>query len=615
MGVHLMPPGAVLPDKPEQPNAADNLLVVSAPFTLMEHRPRLLELFNHFCAANTASSGLPISGWLTFLDVFDICPWYISTERCEDAFNAGSKAASGSAALAFGDFQEALCHLAKAMTEKQWKVEYAAEKAGRYRYKHKDADKSRVVPGPEERLEALLIGALELHDPAAFRRRVGIPPAIPAPTRAAASATSAFGVFAADEPGLPSVADLDAQMRALRNTLAADDAAMPTGGIEHGASGLASGCAGSAGANGSWSSNGGASASGARGAASAPPSAGAGRNSRRAAPKKPPGNSSTASPTPYGVRQDSPRPGGGGGGFNPAPPGGGPAAPPGSSSSPRSAGVGGGRSPRRYRVANDQTAASHLARMGITPSPPTTPRSATPTRSGQQQSAGPGGNACGARGASAAGSAWESSSVFISPRPVETTLEVASNQDGAGAATTVVRNKENRTSSSGITSGGSGASRTATVGGASTAASGADASPPSQGAAGRVRLRESTNTRGYSASVNAVAAVPAGAALGCQVHSAAPPASQCQYYQLSSRGGAAQPLTDVDFVQQLLGASPAPAAGASAGGTRKRSSTSAGGQRSAAAVYAGTTAKDAVSKGRPNAFTRGGPQRGSVQAW
>ena len=122
-----------------------------------------------------------------------------------------------------------------------------------------------------------------------------------------------------------------------------------------------------------------------------------------------------------------------------------------------------------------------------------------------------------------------------------------------------------------------------------------------------MRLRESTNTRGIGV---ATGTAQAGAALGCQTHGA-PPASRAEYYQLSSRGGAAQPLTDMDFVQQLLGAGPA--GGAIAGSARKRSPSSAGGQRSASVAASGAAAT--LSKSRPNAYSRSGPQRSSVQAW
>ena len=174
--------------------------------------------------------------------------------------------------------------------------------------------------------------------------------------------------------------------------------------------------------------------------------------------------------------------------------------------------------------------------------------------------------------------------------------------DDGTATAAPLRNKENRTGSA------SGTRAVASDGGDS------DASPPSHhshGREGRVRLRESTNTRGIGVASATASSGTAhvGAALGCQTHGA-PPASRAEYYQLSSRGGAAQPLTDMDFVQQLLGAGPA--AGAAVGSARKRSPNSAGGQRSASVAAAGAAAN--LSKSRPTSYSRTGPQR-SVQAW
>ena len=171
---------------PEMPSSASQMSSVAAPMTLAEHRADLTALFAFFSGGGTS---LQLSGWLAFAAAFDVSPGYLAAERVEEAFDEALPHARPGAALSFADFQEALCHLAKAVADKQWKVEYAAEKAARYRYKLKDAEKSRVVPGPEERLESLF-GALELDKPHLYRKRAGMPPP-PSPAQAAAAAAQA----------------------------------------------------------------------------------------------------------------------------------------------------------------------------------------------------------------------------------------------------------------------------------------------------------------------------------------------------------------------------------------------------------------------------------------
>jgi hypothetical protein len=179
---------------PSTSNAQCSLLLVS-------YRALLLELFSHFCGSAT-SKMLSLSGWLAFADAFDVCPGYLSAERLEevyeDALKGGGRRPTGGAAsgklpastmLSFDAFLEALCLLSKAVSDKQWKVEYSAEKAARYRYTYKDAEKGRVAPGADEMLEGVLL-ALGLDEPSVMRERAGMP-AAPAVLRAAWAAGTA----------------------------------------------------------------------------------------------------------------------------------------------------------------------------------------------------------------------------------------------------------------------------------------------------------------------------------------------------------------------------------------------------------------------------------------
>ena len=148
----------------------------SAALVLAQYRTHLLELYSHFCGA---SSSLPLAGFCAFAESFDLSPGYLSADKVEEAFDESARGRNSSpaaaGALSFNEFQDALCLLAAAVADKQWKIEYSAEKSARYRYKLKDAEKSRVEPGPEERLEGLLV-ALELNDARKYRKRAGMPP-------------------------------------------------------------------------------------------------------------------------------------------------------------------------------------------------------------------------------------------------------------------------------------------------------------------------------------------------------------------------------------------------------------------------------------------------------
>ena len=80
------PPGVELPEKPAQPNPADALLTVTAPQTLARFRQATHTLFDHFVSGGTRD-GLGLAGWMAFLDAFDVCPGYLTTERCEGCFD------------------------------------------------------------------------------------------------------------------------------------------------------------------------------------------------------------------------------------------------------------------------------------------------------------------------------------------------------------------------------------------------------------------------------------------------------------------------------------------------------------------------------------------------
>jgi hypothetical protein len=615
------------------PSSASQMSSVAAPMTLAEHRADLTALFAFFSGGGTS---LQLSGWLAFAAAFDVSPGYLAAERVEEAFDEALPHARPGAALSFADFQEALCHLAKAVADKQWKVEYAAEKAARYRYKLKDAEKSRVVPGPEERLESLF-GALELDKPHLYRKRAGMPPP-PSPAQAAAAAAQAAALQATSgnsptrsspaskaSPSPPgSVGSLEAQLRALRAALAADDQASAAQSTAQNKPTFNGWCSGS--------SSSGTTASGTTNPprAKEPPSAGAGRNSRRtgSAHKRQPGSVYSSSSNPYGSGSVYGTHRAAGYSLDnraPTPPSGGPRGPSSDGSSPRpgSGHQSNGRSPRRFRVSQDQSSARAVAAAhGITPSPPTTPRSVTPTggvrpappapnnNHASSSSSGHFGNGGGTNGV------WDaSSSVFISPRPAET------QQDRAVGG----RHSKENGSRPGSPRGGSAGRAPPSQPTPYTseqpqqrqaATSSRDSLDEEEHASAvaaaqqqaRVRLRESTNTK-YAGGGQQWA--------HCQ-QQGTQPVSHSQYYQLSSRGGAAKELSDLDFVHALMGSNGGNGGGAggraeSAG--RKRSAGSAGRHRQAIAdgngFSKGNRAANGLARGNPHAHHRAQ----SVHAW
>ena len=305
---------------------------------LEAHRRELLELFTCFCGT---CSTLTLAGWLAFADAFDICPGYLSVDRLEEVHEAaaghtGKGQSQRSASrphgngLTFSGYQEALCLLAAAMEEKRWKVEYGAEKAARYRYKLKDAEKGRVKPGSDEQIEGLLI-ALDVHDITRMRKRAGIPQG---PMPSSGHADSLFNI---DAPCIEQNSSLT-------------DSSHLAGGVVDMASSVR------------------------RTASGVPPAVGAGRNSRRNTGKR---AQTPTTPSSYGrtagihgnsggsTPLSSPRP---------------PASTPNSgqshgsrpNSSPATSSDSSRRPGRKMRIAADQSFAQLAS--GRTPEPPTTPR-------------------------------------------------------------------------------------------------------------------------------------------------------------------------------------------------------------------------------------------------
>ena len=136
----------------------------------------------------------------------------------------------------------------------------------------------------------------------------------------------------------------------------------------------------------------------------------------------------------------------------------------------------------------------------------------------------------------------------------------------------------------------------------------------------RERLRESTNTRSASQQQQQQLQHGAGGGgVGCQPGSS-PPGGQVQYYALSQRGGAAQPLSDMDFVHALLGDRSSGGGGVSSGQQppharvvcrRRRSASSAResssghyGRGGAQAVAAAPSAREHSMKDMHSAYAK-----------
>ncbi|KAL1498539.1 hypothetical protein AB1Y20_013860 [Prymnesium parvum] len=346
---------------------------------LDDYKPELDEIYTHY--AGSPSAALPRDRFLAFGAAFDIAPGYLSVDVLEDVYEKALAAASSShahttgrshAGMAPADFDEALCLLSLAIGEKQWRVEYAADKRARYQYTQRDAEKTRAPPAVEEQLEHLLL-ALELHEPALYRKRAGIsaasplargerksgrktPPASPiSPSSLDARLRSMdFRLDAESEPPSPRIAlpsALDAAR--LRELLTLERAQAADAALEAAfAGGLQEARGGRTGEKQRWRAP-----PACAPPPSVPPACGAGRASRAAA---------AAHPSPTAAVAPPPRPPSGGG-LAPAPPAG---RPKGARSSSAA------RSPRRVRVAAAKGAAPPAGALHHVPTPPSSPRPA-----------------------------------------------------------------------------------------------------------------------------------------------------------------------------------------------------------------------------------------------
>ena len=83
-----------------------------------------------------------------------------------------------------------------------------------------------------------------------------------------------------------------------------------------------------------------------------------------------------------------------------------------------------------------------------------------------------------------------------------------------------------------------------------------------------------------------------------------------QYFSLPSRGGAAQPMSDLDFVHALIGGASAAVGGT---GRKQRAVTSAGGVRAARSDSAG--GKDSYASAYSKPRSSSAYRRATAQAW
>jgi hypothetical protein len=535
-------------------------------YLLGQFRRELLELFSHYCGAATS---LSLQGWLSFAEAFDVCPGYLAADKMEEVYEAATKCAgrttqrhaatrAAAATLSFSQFQDGLCLLASAIEERRWQVEYSAEKAARYRYKLKDAEKGRVEPGPEERMEGLLL-ALEINEPAAYRARAGIEHPTGASAERLLDGQAHDGLGSPNDPFRVrhSPSDLEEKLKSLRIALAKEqEDARAASGLSP-KSGDDSDAAADGGAMG-FARNG---TTGRR--VGVPPAVGAGRNSRRSSKRAMPTSPRTTASI-YGASA--------GGSFAPAPPSS--AHPPGRPSSSPGPSSQGGRSPRRLRIAADQSAAGG-ARV---PAPPTTPRNesrpasssaraGTPRPDRPEVGAGPsGGLGMGGLTGSGMGHLLKENQ----PRPAS---------GGSAGVSPVLDESESPSHAAGAIS--------AIYGGSSSSSGAVPMRTSSAGSNGAHRLRETTNiARGTSAG-----------AAGCTAQ------GSCQYYALSSRGREPQAISDFDFVHALLNGGPTNTSPRKRSGSATRSTS----------PREGATGAMHSSKPRPSSVGR--VARTSVQAW
>ena len=86
-----------------------------------KHRGELLEAYTAYCAHEPS---LPLSGFLTFADSFDISS-YLSAERVADIFEqviSTPARRGGKGSISFEEFKEAICLCALAVSAKQWQA-------------------------------------------------------------------------------------------------------------------------------------------------------------------------------------------------------------------------------------------------------------------------------------------------------------------------------------------------------------------------------------------------------------------------------------------------------------------------------------------------------------
>ena len=86
-----------------------------------KYRATLLEAYTAYCAHEPS---LPLSGFLTFADSFDISS-YLSAERVADIFEqviSTPARRGGKGSISFEEFKEAICLCALAVSDKQWQA-------------------------------------------------------------------------------------------------------------------------------------------------------------------------------------------------------------------------------------------------------------------------------------------------------------------------------------------------------------------------------------------------------------------------------------------------------------------------------------------------------------
>ena len=97
------------------------MLAATVPSLRNKHRGELLEAYTAYCAHEPS---LPLSGFLTFADSFDISS-YLSAERVADIFEqviSTPARRGGKGSISFEEFKEAICLCALAVSAKQWQA-------------------------------------------------------------------------------------------------------------------------------------------------------------------------------------------------------------------------------------------------------------------------------------------------------------------------------------------------------------------------------------------------------------------------------------------------------------------------------------------------------------